>query len=421
MVFSRSATGPGAREKVWRISEINRMVRELLEQSFYPFWVFGEISNLTIHRSGHVYFTIKDREAQISAVYFRGAAEARRLGLRHGQAIEARGRLTLYEPRGQFQIVVDRLRPGGLGELQRRFEELKQRLQAEGLFDAERKRPIPALPRCVGVITSPQGAAIRDFLQILRRRFADMRVRIYPAAVQGPGAAAEIVAGLRFFNDSPSGCDVLVVTRGGGSLEDLWPFNEESVARAIAASKIPVISAVGHEVDYTISDYVADLRAPTPSAAAELVIARKTELAERIEGARRTLRLLLERHLNALAARFERAAGSRALREPEALVERRQQQVDELGARLARALERREQELRARVALAAARLQALDPRGVLERGYSILVAQDGGVVVTDAAQAPAGSKLRGILARGELGLVVTGEPGQEAGSAPTPA
>ena len=234
--------------KVWRVSELNRVVRELLEQTFYPFWVRGEVSNLTIHRSGHVYFSLKDERSQVSVVFFRGAATARQMQLRNGLAVDVWGRLTVYEPRGQYQLVVDRLRSRGVGVLQQRFEQLKQKLRDEGLFDPERKRPIPPFPRCIGVVTSPDGAAIRDFLHVLGRRFGDLHVRIVPAAVQGERAAAQISTAVELLNQTQA-CDVIVLTRGGGSLEDLWPFNEEQVARAVAQSTIPVISAVGHEID----------------------------------------------------------------------------------------------------------------------------------------------------------------------------
>ncbi len=393
--------------KVWTVSELNRAIREFLEQSFYPFWLRGEISNLTIHRSGHVYLSLKDAHSQVSAVQFRGAAAARQLQLRDGLEVEAWGRLTVYEPRGAYQFLIERLRPCGEGALQQRFEELKRRLRAEGLFDDDRKRPIPALPRCVGVVTSPEGAAIRDFLQILGRRFANTHVRIVPAAVQGQTAAAEIAAGIRYL-DQTRACDVIIVTRGGGSLEDLWPFNEEVVARAIAAAELPVISAVGHEVDFTIADFVADLRVPTPSAAAELVTAKKSELVERVENSRRRLRSALELRLGELRRRVERAARHPVFREPGHLVRVCQQRVDELAHRLGRAQSRLFERRQTQLERLRGRLQALDPKAVLRRGYAVLLNNAGQdpVPLTDAAAAPPGTSLRGILANGRLTLRV---------------
>jgi exodeoxyribonuclease VII large subunit len=396
------------KNKIWTVSEINRLVKDVLEQSFYPFWVEGEVSNLTIHRSGHVYFTLKDARCQLSLVFFRGAEQARAAGLAEGMKIEVQGRLTVYEPRGAYQLVVSQLRAKGKGDLQRKFEELKAKLREEGLFDEERKRPIPALPRCIGVVTSPQGAAIRDFLQILDRRFANVQVRIYPAAVQGEGAAAQIAAGVEFFNRHRAS-DVIVVTRGGGSLEDLWPFNEEIVARAVAASGIPVISAVGHEVDFTICDFAADLRVPTPSAAAELVIGRKAELVERIQTLQQRLRTRLQLRLAELRQRLERAARSYVFREPRNVVRTYQQRLDELMTRAQRQLLHALEIRKGKCERLSAQLNALSPRRVLERGYSILLRREPqqDVALTDAAIAAVGEQLRGILAHGELTLEVT--------------
>jgi exodeoxyribonuclease VII large subunit len=405
------ATAAGKPPKVFSVSELNRIIKELLEQTFYPFWLQGEVGNLTIHRSGHVYFTLKDSASQITAVFFRGAATAQQIGLAEGMAVELLGRLTVYEPRGQYQLVVDRIRPKGAGLLQQRFEELKRRLQAEGLFDAERKRPIPALPACIGVVTSPEGAAIHDFLQILGRRFADAHVRIYPAAVQGARAVDEVVAGIEFLN-AHRACDVIVVTRGGGSLEDLWPFNEEKVARAVAASGIPVISAVGHEVDFTICDYAADFRAPTPSAAAELVVGRKADFLEKLGQLRGRLRGSLLLRLSELRRRVDRAARSPLFREPAHLVQRSQQRVDELTLRLARALQARHALAQARLEKAAARLAALNPRGVLNRGYAILLDKASGKPVTGPQDTSLGARLTGILAHGEADLLVSGLRGE---------
>jgi exodeoxyribonuclease VII large subunit len=393
-------------ERVWTVSELNRLVRDLLEESVEPFWLRAEIGNLTIHRSGHVYLTLKDERSQIPAVFFRGAESARQLELRTGVEIEVWGRLSVYEPRGAYQVIVSRLRPCGQGDLQRRFEELKARLCAEGLFDDDRKRAIPVLPRCVGVITSPEGAAIRDFLNILHRRFSNIHVRVVPTSVQGPGAAPQIAAGLRYL-DRTGSCDVIVVTRGGGSLEDLWPFNEEVVARAVASCSVPVISAVGHERDFTICDFAADLRVPTPSAAAELVIAGKAEMNERIGNLARRLRNAVERRATDLRRRLERAAGSPVFREPAHIVRMYQQRVDEFSLRLAAALRTRAERDRARLTRLTAQLGALSPRNVLARGYAILLDEERGVAVRSSEETEAGASLRAILADGGLRVTVT--------------
>jgi len=389
---------------VWKVSELNRLVKDILEQSVRPFWLRGEISDLTIHRSGHVYLTLKDASCQVSAVFFRGAEEARNAGLKVGMEVEVQGRLTVYEPRGNYQVLVQTLRAGGVGALQRQFEELKARLRAEGLFDADRKRPIPELPRCVGVVTSPQGAAIRDFLRVIERRFGNLHVRIAPVAVQGKDAARQIAAAIAALNEMQA-CEVIVLTRGGGSMEDLWPFNEEVVARAIAASALPVISAIGHERDVTISDFVADLRVATPSAAAELVIRAKAELAETLSAQVRHLQAALKLRVATWRRRLERAAGSPILREPAGVVRRYQQRVDELGVRLANAQSRVLALRQAQLERNLDRLRALNPKAVLDRGYAILFDAEGRAV-RDAATVPVGSALQGVLARGELDLTV---------------
>ena len=392
-------------QKMWTVSEVNRLVKDVLEQSFYPFWVQGEIGNITIHRSGHVYLTLKDNRSLLSGVYFRGASDVRSLELQSGAKVEAYGRLGVYEPRGVYQLVISRIRPMGKGDLQRLFEELKRKLRAEGLFDEERKRPIPVLPRSIGVVTSPQGAAIRDFLNVLARRFANLNVRIYPAAVQGEGAAAQIAEGIEFFSRSKA-CDVIVVTRGGGSLEDLWAFNEEVLARAVAASEVPVISAVGHEVDFTICDFVADLRVPTPSAAAELVIGRKADLQEKLQTFEQRIRNALKLRLGELKRRVERAAGSYVFREPANVVRASQQRVDELIARMVDRTDRKNELAKHRLSQIKQQLQALNPHSVLERGYAILLNTEQ-EAVTDADEVKPGQRLHGVLARGTLELDVT--------------
>jgi exodeoxyribonuclease VII large subunit len=401
---------------IWTVSDLNRLVKDILEQSVRPFWLRGELGNLTIHRSGHVYLTLKDAQSQISAVFFRGAETAQRLGLRTGMEVEVQGRLSVYEPRGQYQVLVQDIRAGGLGALQRQFEELRERLRSEGLFDPDRKRPIPDLPRCVGVVTSPQGAALRDFLRVVGRRFGGLHVRVAPVAVQGKDSARQIAAALAALNQMQA-CDVIVLTRGGGSLEDLWPFNEEPVARAIAASDLPVISAVGHERDVTISDLVADLRVATPSAAAELVVRAKAELAETIQTRVRRMQSALKLRLANLRRRLERAAGHPILREPLSVVRRYQQRVDELGVRMGNAQTRILALRQAQLDRTVDRLRALSPKAVLERGYSILFDEQDRAV-REATEVTAGSVLRGVLACGEVDVkVLASRPSDDAAEA----
>lgn len=399
--------------KIWTVAELTRLVKDVLEQSFYPFWVVGEVSNLTLHRSGHVYFTLKDRQSQVQCVFFRGAQEARDVGMTEGMSLEVFGRLSVYEPRGQYQLVVNRIRPKGKGDLQQQFEELKAKLREEGLFDEERKRKIPALPSRIGVVTSPSGAAIRDFLNVLGRRFGNMSVRIYPAAVQGDQAAGQVCRGIEHFNRE-GGVDVIVVTRGGGSLEDLWPFNDERVARAIAASRIPVISGVGHEVDFTICDFVADLRVPTPSAAAELVVEGRAQLMDRLTGLSSRLNTSLSLELSELRRRVERAAGSPVFQRAETAVKMYQQRVDESTFRLENGLRRRLEKLTTRVENNAGKLSALNPRAVLSRGYAVLLDR-AGAAVRKATQVEPGDHLKALLGEGELDLQV-GDPRLDDGS-----
>jgi len=262
---------------VLTVSELTREIRDLLEDHFPDLWVEGEISNLRIPPSGHLYFTLKDDSSQIRAVIFKTQARRLRFVPKDGLQILCRGRVSLYEKRGEYQLILESMEPKGIGALQLAFLQLKERLEKEGLFDAGRKRPIPILPQKIGIVTSPTGAVIQDILRIIERRFENVQILLYPVRVQGEGASSEIAKAITYFSDQ-SDVNVMIVGRGGGSLEDLWPFNEEPIARAIYRSKIPVISAVGHETDYTIADFVADVRAPTPSAAAELVVKDKREL-----------------------------------------------------------------------------------------------------------------------------------------------
>jgi exodeoxyribonuclease VII large subunit len=334
---ARKPGGKGGEPPVYTVTQLTRQIRLVLEGALPTVLVEGEISNLKAAASGHVYFNLKDEGAQVRCVMFRAAAQALRFAPEDGLHVLVTGRLSVYEARGEYQIQVLALEPRGTGALQLAFEQLKRKLEAEGLFDPARKRPLPFLPRRIGIVTSPQGAAIRDILHVLARRFPGLPVLIHPAAVQGARAAGEIAEGIATLNRlaERQQIDVLIVGRGGGSVEDLWAFNEEAVARAIHASRIPVVSAVGHEVDFTIADFVADVRAPTPSAAAEIVVPNRADLIVAVGGLKERL---LERVQDVLVLRRERWAGLRArLGSPEAPLRQVAQRLDDLGARLAQA------------------------------------------------------------------------------------
>lgn len=436
----------GTRAKPYTVSQLNRIGRELLEADLTAVFLVGEISNFKAHTSGHWYFSLKDDRAQISVAMFRYANSRVRSRPADGMKVLVSGTVTLYEPRGQYQIVADTMEPIGLGDLQAAFEELKSRLLTEGLFDEARKRPLPSLPRTVGIATSPTGAAVRDILRVFERRGADLHVLIAPCRVQGAKAASEIVSALRTLN-ARRDVEVIIVGRGGGSLEDLWAFNEEPVARAIASSRVPVVSAVGHEVDFTIADFVADLRAATPSAAAERVLRSREELTARVEAATggllRTARLSLAEN----RARLERSAASRALARVESRLRESLQTVDDLQARLRRAAEaalagrradldllsqrlsprslkaevnsRRERlaaaaslvgraararvaSLRDRLGRSSSLLETLSPLAVLERGYAICHDAETGSVLRESEPALQGRDVRVRLFKGAL-------------------
>jgi exodeoxyribonuclease VII large subunit len=325
------------RPRHWSVSQLTERLRGVLETEFFDVWVEGEVSNLVAAQSGHWYFSLKDERAQIRAVLFRKEARLLPFRPKDGMQVLARGGVRVYPPRGEYQLQVELLEPRGKGSLQQAFEELKERLSKEGLFDPARKRRLPMLPRRIGVVTSPQGAVIRDILRVLRRRYANLEVLVYPARVQGAEAAREIAQGIDVL-DRLGGLDVIVVARGGGSLEDLWPFNEEIVARALAASRLPTVSAVGHETDYTIADFVADLRAPTPSAAAELVVEAKADLLARLAALDKHLAAALERRLARARARVTGVAVARVFAAEQGRLRRHAQRVDELSARSRRAL-----------------------------------------------------------------------------------
>ena len=369
------------------VSDANRAVRDVIEGSYGPFWLAGEVGSLIVHTSGHVYFTLKDKVSQIKACWFGGAQQCRSMGIANGSLVEAFGKLTVYEVRGEYQFSARTMRLAGVGNLQQEFEAVKAKLEAEGLFSLERKKRIPLLPRRIGVVTSPSGAAIKDFLQIISRRFPNVNIRIYPCLVQGEQAAAQVARGVEFFNRTNS-CEVIVVTRGGGSMEDLWCFNDERLARTVAASRIPVISAVGHERDFTICDFAADLRAPTPSAAAELVISHHEELFNRLNRAERGVKQSLCLRLARLRSRVDNGVFRLNRNNPERRVLMRKQRIDELDIRCTRIMESRLAAAQNRLAHLCATLFARDPDKLLERGYTMVIDPETGKPVTSSNIAP---------------------------------
>jgi exodeoxyribonuclease VII large subunit len=320
--------------RVWSVSELTARIRDLLAKNFLDIWVEGEVSNCREAQSGHIYCTLKDDRSQVRCIFFKNQLRTMKFRPEDGLHVTVRGSISVYEARGEYQIYVEHIEPVGLGALQLAFEQLKKRLDAEGLFAAERKKPLPLLPSRIGLITSPSGAAVRDIVRILRRRFRNVYLTVYPVRVQGEGASLEIVRALQFFNRRLV-VDVLILARGGGSLEDLWAFNEESVARAIAASEIPVISGVGHETDFTIADFVADVRASTPSAAAELVVQTRREFDKHIADLRETLAGLLRYRLLELSRRIHELSARRGFRRPLDLLRQQRQRADEMTSRLA--------------------------------------------------------------------------------------
>jgi len=435
--------------RVWKVSELTERISGLLENAFPDVWVEGEVSNYHAAQSGHLYFTLKDARSQIRCVCFRDQVRALKFRPEDGLHITVRGSLGVYEPRGEYQIYVTQIEPVGLGALQLAFEQLKKRLSEEGLFDEDRKKALPVLPLRIGVVTSPTGAAIRDILRVLKRRFSNVHLLLFPVKVQGEGAAGEIATALQYFTRAKA-ADVLILARGGGSLEDLWAFNEEIVARAIAASKIPVITGIGHETDFTIADFAADLRAPTPSAAAEIVVRSRQEFERHIAEHFRDLAQHMRYRLSQWRHHVRDLQTHRGFRQLEVLVRRRRQQVDELSSslgvglrlrlaatlhRLTRASSRLasfdlrmwvgrwrdvldQRLLRLRVAadrsliakrrawqIAALRLEERSPLRLLERGYAIAY-DASGKVLRSADQVALGDDISVRLARGELGATV---------------
>lgn len=430
---------PREKERVWSVSELTRVIKTTLENRVGRVTVEGEISNLRQPGSGHSYFTLKDENAQIRAVLFRGALESVKCRPKDGMQVRATGDITVYEKSGEYQVIVRRLEETGRGSLQARFEALKAQLQKEGLFDAARKRPLPALPLHIGIVTSRSGAAIRDMLNILLRRFPNLHILLAPVRVQGDGAADEIAAAIDLLN-ARGGLDVLIVGRGGGSLEDLWCFNEEVVARAIARSGIPVVSAVGHEIDFTISDFVADLRAPTPSAAAELVVKEKVEVEALLGQAGRVLLHRLESMLQTFRERLRTAIGHHVFRQPRNLMQVYRERLAGYHGRMVHESEGRCREQRQRIDDGLLRivqpvrmgiqasqqdlrrlgeqLKALSPLAVLGRGYSIT--RDGkGRVVRSVASVARGDRLETRVEDGMIQSDVTGTQREKRGQRET--
>jgi exodeoxyribonuclease VII large subunit len=438
------------RRTIWSVSDLTGRIRDLLAGEFTDVFVEGEVSNAHAAQSGHLYFTLKDNNAQIRCVCFRTQLARLKFRPEDGLHVTVRGSISVYEARGEYQFYVEHVEPVGVGALQLAFEQLKKRLEAEGIFDPERKKSLPVLPQCVGLITSPRGAAVRDIVHILQRRFPNLHVVLYPVRVQGEGAAGEIVQAIRYF-DRKQLADVLILARGGGSLEDLWAFNEEPVARAIVACTIPIITGIGHETDFTIADFAADIRASTPSAAAEMVVRTRQEFDSHLCDLRDKIAQLLRYRVLQASHKLRELDLHRAARRLEDTLRRRRQHTDDLAAQLAGALRGRVEMLDERLKVALSRLTAVDfrarlraatvrldrrtselgvrasralaakgqllekllvqleersPLRLLERGYAICYDASGNVVQA-ADQVALGERIRVQLARGRLGAEVT--------------
>lgn len=382
------------------VSQVTGQIKKSLEEGYASVWIKGEISNLTKHGSGHWYFTLKDSGAQLGAVMFRGQNQRVRFDATHGMEVTAHGRISVYPPQGRYQLIVDQLLPAGQGDLHLAFEALKEKLSAEGLFDPELKQNLPPYPTRIGIVTSPTGAAIQDMLNILKRRFPLTDILLLPVKVQGEGAASEIAQAINKLNDR-KGIDVLIVGRGGGSLEDLWAFNEEAVARAISRSSIPVVSAVGHETDTTMSDFVADLRAPTPSAAAELVVPDHLELSDQLEYTASRLQKEILYKVQKYEDRIQAIERSYAMKRPQLIMDELIQHLDVMEDRAIRSSKEKISSLTTAVDTFAHRIEALNPLAILKRGYSV-VTNTGGAVIRTATQVKIDEKLNIRLSDGEL-------------------
>lgn len=383
------------------VSQLNRQAKTLLEQGLARLWVEGEISNIARPASGHVYFTLKDKSAQIRAAFFRQRQRGPTISFKDGDQVLVYGRVSLYEARGDFQLIVEQIEPAGEGALKRQFEVLKKKLAAEGLFDEDRKQELPELPTRVGVITSPTGAAIRDIVSILGRRFPSIPIVIYPSAVQGDAAPQELITALATAIRRDE-CDVLILARGGGSLEDLWAFNDEQLARAIAESPIPIVSAVGHEVDFTIADFVADLRAPTPSGAAELVVPDREDWLRVVQSLAMRISRLGRRTVEDLAQALDWLSRRLVQTSPTAMLERSRTRLAGLNQRLITAVRGAVAGVSHRLELAMRGLHSVSPLATLERGYAIVEEATTGKVLLSPSDVSPGDDIRARLAHGEL-------------------
>ncbi len=391
--------------KILTITDLTKSLKENIEGNFSNVWLKGEISNFKIYQSGHYYFTLKDAHAQISAVMFKGYQRLLKFDVKEGLSVIAHGRLSIYEARGQYQILVDQLEPEGVGALRLAFEQLKEKLSREGLFDPARKRALPSVPQKIGLVTSIDGAVVHDMVNILRRRFPNIHLIIYPVRVQGDGAAQEIVSAIGYFSKNKS-VDLVIVGRGGGSLEDLWAFNEEIVARAVAACSVPVVSAVGHETDFTICDFVADVRAPTPSAAAELCVPVKEDLVARIDEQKARLISLMQNRIKHLKLKV--LLQFRSIPTPDRVIQTLWIKCDDLVTRLQNCFEQRVSDLKHRVKEYAIKLMLLNPKNVLERGFAM--AQDTkGNVLTRKKQAEKQDRFDVVFYDGNLRVKSNGQ------------
>ena len=422
-------TAPSDERRIWTVCDVVNSIRRHVEVTYSNLWIEGEISNCRPASSGHIYFTLKDGEAQLPVVLFRRQAQLLRFRPADGLAVLVRGRVSVYETRGQLQLIAETLEPRGAGALQLAFEQLKARLRAEGLFDTGRKRSLPPFPRCAGVITSISGAVIRDIVTVVRRRHAGLNLLVYPAIMQGPSSAASVAAAIRWFNAHPALADLVILARGGGSIEDLACFNDETLARTIAASHLPIVSAIGHETDFTIADLAADLRAPTPSAAAELVTAAQHRVEERVEGLTARVHRAGRYHLIHARQRYARLSAPSVLSRLRDSVDRRGQRLvvwndrlrrQDITVRLAtthRRLQAATQRLRqasvqtmaareTRLNRASTRLDALSPVAVLSRGYALIYSANG-TLLRSSAETAAGETIHARLGHGTLEAKVT--------------
>ncbi len=387
--------------QVLSVNELTKMIKESLEGFFPDIWVEGEVSNFKKHSSGHFYFSLKDEDAQLQCAMFKFSNRKLRFEMEDGMQVFAHGRISVYAKRGDYQLIADSIEPRGKGSLQLAFEQLKERLEKEGLFNPDLKKPLPMFPEKIGIVTSDSGAAVRDIINVIERRFSSVNLIINPVPVQGKGAAEEIARAIREF-DELIPVDVIIVARGGGSIEDLWAFNEEAVARSIFACKTPVVSAVGHEIDFTIADFVADVRAPTPSAAAEIVTAEKEKLIERVAEARNKAVRSMERTISALSERIDYFQKGYGFRRVEDRINQFSQQTDEIKSALASEISDLLDARKKTLENYTGRLGALGPESVLKRGYSIAMSLPDKKVITESSHVEKGGRIRVLLKQGYL-------------------